>query len=158
MKKKILIGINLVLATLIFTSIFFFLRANRPMSRAKKEAFEIAKQYTDLETVDRFYWYTREESYFTLVGNDTKDQAIIVIIPKSGKKVTVLNQVDGLTEDDVLKKIYQQENVSKVTKMNLGIHEGLPTWEVVAENDNSGLDYYLIDFKSGEIVSSINNI
>ncbi|WP_314059758.1 DUF5590 domain-containing protein [uncultured Vagococcus sp.] len=158
MRKKILIGVSLILATLIFSSIFFFVRANRPMSRAKKEAIEIAREHTDLERVDRFYWYTREESYFTLVGTDAKDKGIIVIIPQSGSKVTVLNQEDGLTEEEALQKVYEAENPNKVIKMNLGMHEGQPTWEVVAENAENSLDYYLVDFKTGEIVSSIKNI
>ncbi len=157
MRKKILIGVSLVLATLIFCSIIFFVRANRPMSRAKKEAIEIAREHTDLDQVDRFYWYTRENSYFTLVGTDQKDEAIIVIIPQSGDKVTVLNQADGLTEEAALQKVYETENPNKVIKMNLGMHEGQPTWEVVAENEENRLDYYLVDFKTGEIVSSIKN-
>lgn len=158
MRKKILIGISLVLATLIFSSIFFFVRANRPMSRAKKEAIEIAREHTDIDRVDRFYWYTRGDSYFTLVGTDDKEQEIIVIIPQSGDKVTVLNQADGLSEEEALQKVYETENPSKVIKMNLGMHEGQPTWEVVAENEANGLDYYLVDFKTGEIVNSIKNI
>ena len=44
-KNKVLIIVNLVLATFVFTSIFFFVRANRPMSRAKKEAIAIAKEF-----------------------------------------------------------------------------------------------------------------
>ena len=57
-----------------------------------KEATAIAKTSANLETVDKFYWFTRKNTYFTLTGKNDKGTEIIVIVPKSGEKVTVLNQ------------------------------------------------------------------
>ena len=60
------------------------------MRQARNEAIEIAQKYTDLKEVDQFYWFNRRSS-FSLVGTDDKENKIVVIIPKSGEKVSVLN-------------------------------------------------------------------
>lgn len=61
------------------------------MRQARNEAIEIAQKYTDLKEVDQFYWFNRQASSFSLVGTDDKENKIVVIIPKSGEKVSVLN-------------------------------------------------------------------
>lgn len=158
LKNKVLASLSLVLAIFIFCSIFFLVRANRPMYRAKKEAIGIAEELTDLKKVDKFYWYTREKTYFTLMGTTAKEEQIIVIVPQDGEKVTVLDQKSGLSENDVLTKIIEAENPNKIVKINLGMIDDLPTWEVVAQNENNGMDYYLVDFESGKVIDIIKNV
>ncbi len=38
------------------------------MRQARNEAIEIAERYTDLAEVEQFYWFTREETSFSIVG------------------------------------------------------------------------------------------
>ena len=41
-----------------------------------KEATAIAKTSANLETVDKFYWFTRKNTYFTLTGKMIKAQRL----------------------------------------------------------------------------------
>ena len=158
MRNKVTITIVTVLIILFSCLIIFAIGANRPAARAKAEAVEIAKSHTDLKDVSTFYWFTREESYFSLLGNDSKNNEIIVMIPQNGEKVIVLNQADGLKEDDAAVKVATAKPEVEIMRVNLGMAKGKPSWEVVAKNNEGGLNYYLVDFKSGNIVDSIEHV
>ena len=150
-KKRITVLLTLlaILLAILVTIIIFFVRTNQPMAQAKKEATAIAKTSANLETVDKFYWFTRK--------ND-KGTQIVVIVPKSGEKVTVLNQKDGQTEQqitDIVAKAHPDESVMKAT---LGLYDKRPAWEVVTENDQGVLTYYLMSFDKGEEINVVKDI
>lgn len=159
-KKRITVLLTLlaILLAILVTIIIFFVRTNQPMAQAKKEATAIAKTSANLETVDKFYWFTRKNTYFTLTGKNDKGTEIVVIVPKSGEKVTVLNQKDGQTEQqitDIVAKAHPDESVMKAT---LGLYDKRPAWEVVTENDQGVLTYYLMSFDKGEEINVVKDI
>lgn len=153
----LLIAITTLLVLIIFSSIFY-LRASRPMRQARSEAIDIAEEYTDLAEVDQFYWFTRETTSFSIVGKDTNDKEIVVIIPKSGEKVTVYNQEDGLTEaqaQQVVKEAHPDQTLQKAT---LGLYEDEPAWEIMTKDSEGTLSYFLIAFKDGKEINTITNM
>jgi Uncharacterized protein conserved in bacteria len=149
-------GIILLLLIILFSSIFY-IRSSRPMAQAKQEAVEIAKQYASIEDVEHFYWFNREETYFTVLGKDDKQQEMIAIIPKSGSKITVLKQSDGLSEADAKEAIRVAHPEEAVKKATLGMFNKQPVWEVMTKG-NQGNTYFLLDFKTGKEVKVISNI
>ena len=74
----------ILLAILVTIIIFLYEPINQWLK--PKEATAIAKTSANLETVDKFYWFTRKNTYFTLTGKNDKGTEIIVIVPKSGEK------------------------------------------------------------------------
>ncbi|KAF1304855.1 MULTISPECIES: cell wall elongation regulator TseB-like domain-containing protein [Enterococcus] len=156
-QEVILIILASVLAAILLFGGIFYTRATRPLRQAEKEATAMAKKYTDLEEVDQFYWFTREKTYFSLTGKNKKGQQIAVIIPKDGKKITLLAQKDGITEDAakaMVAKTYPKESVEKAS---LGIFEDEPVWEIVTRT-SKGVNYYLIAFENGEEIKTITNV
>ena len=97
-RKKILILFSLIVALLliILFSAIFYIRASRPMRQAKEEAIQLAKEHVDIQRVDQFYWFTREETYFSLVGETEAGKNVVVIIPKTGEKLLVFDEKDGI--------------------------------------------------------------
>ncbi len=85
----LLSAITVLLVVILFASIFY-LRSSRPMRQARNEAIEIAERYTDLAEVEQFYWFTREETSFSIVGKDTNNNEIVVIIPKAVRRFLFL--------------------------------------------------------------------
>lgn len=158
MKRFFTIGFGILAGVILLFSVIFYVRSNRPMAKAEKEAVAIARKYADFDQVDQFYWYTREETYFGLTGTNKKGQEIVVIIPKSGEKVTVFNQSDGLTEAKALRKVIDTYKPADIIKITLGMYKDEPVWEVTARNKDDLLNYYLISFKTGEPVKVIENI
>ena len=152
-RKKILILFSLIVALLliILFSAIFYIRASRPMRQAKEEAIQLAKEHVDIQRVDQFYWFTREETYFSLVGETEAGKNVVVIIPKTGEKLLVFDEKDGLTQEQtraVVQELAPQERIKKIT---LGMFNDQVVWEVMTKG-NDELHYYLIDFKDGSLV------
>lgn len=135
-----------------------FINARQPMNQAKKEAVAIAKEHTSLSTVDKFYWFTRKETFFSIVGKDDTGKEIVVIIPKSGETARQLNQADGLTEAVARQLVKERYSQTIIEKASLGIYNDQPVWEIVAENQDQTLTYYLLAFENGEEVNIIQNL
>ncbi|MGM9904019.1 hypothetical protein A5844_000726 [Enterococcus sp. 10A9_DIV0425] len=154
----ILLGLIIFLLTVIVFSSIFYLRSSRPMSQAKKEATALAEQYADLKEVDRFYWFTREETYFSLTGKNDKGQNIVVIIPKSGDKIKVLDQTKGLTEKQAKQEIAKAHPEVQFEKVSLGMYKDQPVWEITSKDSENRLNYYLLSFETGEEVKTIKGI
>ena len=152
-RKKILILFSLIVALLVIIlfSAIFYIRASRPMRQAKEEAIQLAKEHVDIQRVDQFYWFTREETYFSLVGETEAGKNVVVIIPKTGEKLLVFDEKDGLTQEQtraVVQELAPQERIKKIT---LGMFNDQVVWEVMTKG-NDELHYYLIDFKDGSLV------
>lgn len=155
---KLLLAVTTVLLAIIVCMVIIFIRSNHSMSQAKKEAIVIAKEYANLESVDQFYWFTRKETSFSLTGKDDKGNEIVVIIPKSGEAGKVLNQKDGVSEGQIRQVVTQDYKQSTIKKVNLGLYDGEATWEVVTENPDKSLNYYLLSFENAEEINVIKNI
>lgn len=99
-----------------------------------------------------------KETYFSVTGKDDKGEAIAVIIPKAGEKITVLNQKDGVDEQQVRQIIETDYKEKSIQKVSLGMYNDKPTWEVVTKNDDGLLSYYLLSFEKAEEIMVIKNV
>ncbi len=157
MKDRIKIIICIILGAIILFATIFYVRSTRPLNQAKAEAVTIAEKYADIDKVDKFYWFNRNKTYFTVTGTNTKGQNIIVIIPKSGEKVTVLKNPDGLTENKAKAAAKAVDTTAEIKNAALGIYQDQVVWEVTTSSSKN-LNFYLIDFKTGDLVKTISNI
>lgn len=162
-KKKhrlewILLIVTLVLVFVIIGIISLFYRSSRPLAQAKEEATTMARKYTDLQTVDDFYRFTREKTYFSLLGEDKKGTKIAVIMPKEGETIKVLNQKDGISESQALQTAAQAYPKERVIKADLGLFEDQPVWEVTSESADGGVNFVLLSYSDGKEVKKISNI
>ena len=157
-RVMILLGAIVFLLIVIIFSSIFYIRSTRPMRQARNEAIEIAQKYTDLKEVDQFYWFNRQASSFSLVGTDDKENKIVVIIPKSGEKVSVFKQSDGLTEEAARQLVAEQHPEETIQKATLGLFKEQAAWEIMTKDASGELHYYLLGFKDGKEINAINNI
>lgn len=147
-----------VLVLLIIGVAFSFWKCSRPVNQAEEEATTIAKKYADLSQVDDFYWFKRDKSSFTVMGKDKAGKEVVVFIPESGDKVTVMNKKDGLSEAEAKSIIHQEAPNETITKASLGLYKEQPAWEVVTKDKLGKLSYYLMAFKDGADMGTIKNI
>lgn len=152
-RKKIVILFSCIVALLllILFSAIFYIRASRPIRQAKEEAIQLAKEHVPLKRVDQFYWFTREATYFSLIGETEAGENVVVIIPKTGDKMLIFDEKDGLTETQAREIVREMVPEEKIKKTTLGVFEEQVVWEVMTKV-NDELRYYLIDFKEGELV------
>lgn len=148
---------SILILMIVLVGVILFQSAS-PMRKAKSQAIKISKNIANISEVDEFYWFTRDKTYFTVVGLDNKNVEKIVFLPQDGSEAVIMSQKDGITNDEAIKKVLDMKKTKKINKVSLGMYKEKAVWEVVADSIENGLDYYLIDFKSGEIVNEINQV
>ncbi|MCA9766290.1 MAG: DUF5590 domain-containing protein [Carnobacterium sp.] len=157
MKKGLISLLMIVLGVIIFST-FIYMKSRQPFVQAREETITIAKENTDLTTVEKFYWYNNKKSYFSVSGMNKKEEAIIVIVEQDGGKVVVLNPGEFISES-VARKIARTElKPNKILETRIGLEEGVPVWEVTYEQDNGKLGYYILSAKEGNWLKDIKNI
>ena len=149
-----IIGLVLILTVLLISLVLF--QSASPMRKAKKEGFKIAQEVANVQSVDDFYWFTREKTYFTVVGKNSDQVEKAVFLTQDGTEALVMDMEEGLTDKEAIQKVLDLKETSKIKKISLGIFEEKPSWEVVAKSKDHQIVYYLVDFKTGEIVKKIS--
>lgn len=156
-EKKTVVGLFISIVILLVIILIFslvYIRSSRPMRQARDEAIELANKHVSLKSVEQFYWFTREETYFSLMAQDEKGKEIVVVIPKSGEEILIMNQNEGISEKEaksIIQKAFPNETVKKVT---LGVYQEQVVWEVMTKASDEER-YYLLAFNDGALIKSI---
>lgn len=72
-----IIGSVIVLVVLTFSFLYILNLSMDPYQSAKVTASKIARQYADLDKVDRFAIYNGEKSYYSLLGKIVKRRSLL---------------------------------------------------------------------------------
>ncbi|MBD7895737.1 DUF5590 domain-containing protein [Limosilactobacillus sp. Sa3CUN2] len=148
----------IVIVAIIVIMGIFYLISNQPRSAARRQTVSIAKKYAHLKDPGSFYIYNRESTYYTIAGKNDKDQPLLVVVPQHGGNVRVLKQNSGLTAQQVIQQVRQDHNPQKVLKAAPGVFNDKVVWEVTYRNQKGQLCYELVNFKTGKVIQSINNL
>ncbi|HCM88965.1 MULTISPECIES: DUF5590 domain-containing protein [Vagococcus] len=151
-----LVTLSLILFLILMGIILF--QSSSPMRKAKNQAIKISEEVANISKVENFYWFTRDRTYFTVVGTDDKNESKVVLLPQDGSEALVMNQKDGLTGDDAIQVVLDTKETKKIKKISLGMYDKKPVWEVVATAKDNSLSYYLIDFKEGKITNKMTDL
>lgn len=154
----VLIGcITVLLAVVAFVVIGYF-QATQPIEQAKKEAISLAESYGKVEKVEHFYRYAREQTFYAVFGQTKQKQAVIVLIPQSGKDIQVMSQSDGLSEKAARAVVAKEAPNETIKRISFGLTGDQKVWEVTTKTTHGDWQYYLVDFKDGKIVKTIKNM
>lgn len=156
--KKTGLLVSILLLFFIVTVFSIGVSAQKPYNQAKKEAFSIARTSAGLETMDRFYWYNGEETYFTIVGKDRNEEDRIVLIRQNDGKVTVLDGSEAVSEVQAKQITKRDKKPKRILEARIGISEEEPVWEISYQHENGKIGYYILSLETGEWIRSIENI
>ncbi|ALQ18044.1 peptidase [Listeria monocytogenes] len=162
-KRKIGKWIAIILGIIIVfvVAAFLYIRyAEKPVTNAETEALDRISGQVDLKTTDQFYLYNGpKEVYYVLTGKNSKNQNIIVWVPKKkSDKVYVKFASDGITKQQARDKVTKEKNPKKILHVNLGMEKETPIWEVAYLDKNDKLNYFDINFETGEWYREIENL
>lgn len=96
--SQIWIGVLLNILSLLIGTIFFYMQAMSPYSRAKSEAISIARAKTPVKKVTNFEITTTTDTTYSLIGQDSKGQAFGVLMPAKGGEIKVVKLADNKSE------------------------------------------------------------
>ncbi|WML47718.1 DUF5590 domain-containing protein [Neobacillus sp. PS3-34] len=132
--------------------------AVEPVNAAEKKAIAIAEKKIDFSSVDDFHLYNGLETIYVLEGKDQKGKNIIVWIPEKSHKIFVRKAKSGLTKEEAIKSLKEKKNPEKIVAVRLGMEKNIPFWEIYYLSSDHLINYYCVDFKTGEMVKRIENL
>lgn len=154
--KHLLISLGVIFT--LYGVWYYYHQTQLPLTVAKKEAYALADKYGQLKTHTAFYWYNRQQTYFTVAGKNKQGQKVYVLIAKKGGKINIYSQNKGLSAGSAKAYVQSRYHPKKILKVALGLHKKQAVWEVSYLNRKNQLCYDLIAFKDGHVVKSIQNL
>lgn len=158
--KKLLIGINFVLTTIIIFMILMFNNAAGPYYHAKVEAINFARKHANLVEQEDFYWYSDSEgSYLTVTGQNGDQASIIVLIRQSDGAIMVLDQAETVSQEAITAQMMEDIAPAQILNYRMGIIEqNIPIWEVTYKKSNGSLGYYIASLETGAWLRTIDGL
>ncbi|MEQ2528646.1 peptidase [Robertmurraya yapensis] len=159
MKKWIWI-VSIVLLICLGIGINIYINALEPLNSAEKKAEEIALKETVIETVTDFSIYNGSRSYYVVKGTNKAGDPLIAWIPEKQDKhkIIVRNEKYGISKEEAIQKLHENKNPDEIITVKLGIENNIPLWEIYYRSNDDQINYYYIDFKTGEWLKDIQNL
>lgn len=157
MKRYIWLFLILFIIIIVFIS-NVYVQSVKPLNRAEQKAVKIALQETRMETVEDFELYHGLESVSIVKGKNKNGEKLIVWIPENGKNLVVKKEKNGVTEKEAINKVKQLSNPKKIVDVRLGMEKGIPLWEIYYLSESNLINYYYVDFETGEWLKKIENL
>jgi uncharacterized protein YpmB len=135
-----------------------YLTAVKPVNAAEEKAVAIAKKKTDLKEVEDFHLYNGQESISVIEGKNKKGEKIIIWVPEKKGKPIVKKASHGLSKQDAINRLNEDGNPKKILAIRLGMEKNFPLWEIYYLSGNNLINYYYVDFETGERLKHIENL
>lgn len=161
MKKWIVLSIlMIVIITGILVNVY--LNATEPVKAAEDKAVQIATEETNLTGFSNFSLYSGEETYYVMTGKNSEDEKVYVWINEKNREILTRNVKNGITKDEALNKLYEEKNPKEIIEVRLGMARiqktDRPAWEIYYRNNSDTINYYYVDFDTGEKLRAIDNL
>jgi uncharacterized protein YpmB len=157
MKKWIILFVAIIV---IMSGVFVmvYIRAFEPVKAAEQTAVAIAEKKVQFSQIDQFHLYNGVESVYVIEGKNKKGEKIIVWIPVKTKQVIIKKANSGLSKEQAIQKLEETTTPKKIVSVRLGMEKNIPFWEIYYISDNNLINYYYIQFQTGEWLKKIENL
>jgi uncharacterized protein YpmB len=141
----------LIIAVCVFSTSYNAARDQYQAGHVKSKELALEKGISSIDHVETFYGNIK---YHVMSGKNAKDEKVYVWVPQSDKleKVFIKKQSSGITEEQAIKKVYQEYNPVKLVDVKLGMDEGIPIWEVKYKDHSNRYTFDFVNFYDGEII------
>lgn len=156
--KKFLTTLLVAMLVLIISVVFIVSRSLSPFNQAEAETIELAERRADLVEARDFYWFNGEETFFTVTGENSLGDAIVVIVQQEGGAIEVLDEAETISKQEVMTQTIAREEPEKILEARIGMFKDEPIWEVSYRLENGLIGYTTWSLRSGEWIRTIKNI
>jgi uncharacterized protein YpmB len=157
LKKWILSGIGIILVIIVFFSYVYF-QSVRPLNSAEKKAIAAAKEEINLSEIQDVQIYNGTETYYVVKAKDKKKQDTIIWVPEKKGEIVVRKKGDGITQEQAVNKLLQERDPKEIISVKLGMIKKRQCWEIYYISRNNLINYYYVDFETGEWLRKIENM
>lgn len=139
-----------IMVVIIGFSANIYIQAMEPVNQAEKIAKEKAEKAAALRTIHRVSLYNGNESYYIIDAINQQDEAVYVWVPEEAKgEIVIKKKAEGITKNEAIQKLMNEKNPSDIISVKLGMEKSIPLWEISYKTDGGLLNYYVIDFETG---------
>ncbi|GLB57961.1 cell wall elongation regulator TseB-like domain-containing protein [Cytobacillus sp. NCCP-133] len=156
--RKALIAIIILLVIGIGAGTIIYFNSMKPVNAAEEKALELARKQTDLAVVEDFHLYHGTETYYVIEGQDSEGTKIFVWVPEKTGKIVTQKQSEGISSQEAINRLTQEKNPAEIMSVRLGMEKNIPLWEIHYRSKGDLINYYYIDFKTGEWLKKIENL
>lgn len=156
--KKIILFLVIFVLIILGISIKVYVSAVKPVNTAEEKAVALAKDKVNLSEVEDFHLYHGTETVSVIEGLNNKGEKIIVWVPEKSKKVMVDKVKNGISREEAIERLLAEKNPKKIISVKLGMEKNIPLWEIYYRSENNLINYYYVDFKTGEWLKKIENL
>ncbi|MDO4432136.1 MAG: hypothetical protein Q4B80_02340 [Aerococcaceae bacterium] len=158
MNRKTVSILTTILLIVLLGFSWLYWRSQTYMGQAEVEAVQRVEYDYPVKKVNRFYWTTIKQAYFSLDFVDENDQRRYAIIARNGGEAVYFTAEELISEEDAQAITVSDLKPHKILHTRLGLMEAIPVWEVALKNENGTLTYYYLNAINGEWIQKIENI
>ncbi|MFJ5757779.1 DUF5590 domain-containing protein [Neobacillus sp. NPDC093182] len=156
--KKIILFLVLLIVICVGIFVKVYANAQEPLNTAQEKAVSLANEKVEFSEVEDFHIYHGTETVSVLEGKNKKGENIIVWIPEKSKKVIWDKRKNGISKEDAVQRLLEEKSPKKIISVKLGMENNIPLWEIYYRSENNLINYYYVDFKTGEWLKKIENL
>ncbi|CAM2761072.1 DUF5590 domain-containing protein [Fructilactobacillus fructivorans] len=147
-----------IIVLIVVGIILFFHAAKAPLLHARSHVTTVAENSAGFHNINHFYSSNLNQTYYSVGGYDKQNQYAYAILPKNGKSMQVVTQKNGINQQEAERAAQKIGKATKIINAGLAIYQNKPAWVVSYWNQNKRLNYVTVDYKTGRIVQTINNL
>ncbi|MFV0556048.1 MAG: DUF5590 domain-containing protein [Lactovum sp.] len=136
---QLMMGSLVIVLAGFFSYYLFVFTAVSPLTKTRDQVIQIVKEKTSMVKVETFNIVTTDKTYYSLIGKNSADEDLAIVIPKEPGEIYEVKLSEGVDVSSL-----PQENA---TTIDFAIFKGKLVWEV-----NTKEEFKIYDFKTGEEV------
>jgi len=135
-----------------------FMQSQARINQAEEETVNLIKYDFNVDKINKFYWVTTDNTYFSLDFIDDEGVQHFAIVAKDGGDIQYFSENEIISEQDANDLTINETSMTNIIQTRLGLLNNEPVWEVTLKNDNNTLTYYYVNALTGLWVKTISNI
>ena len=158
MNRKTVSVFTAIFLILLMSILGVFMQSQSRVNQAEEETVSLVEFDYDVDKINKFYWITTDNTYFSLDFIDQEGAQHFAIVAQDGGDVQYYTENQIISEQDASDIAINETSLMNIIQTRLGLLDQKPIWEVTLKNENNTLTYYYIDAATGRWVKTISNI
>ncbi|ARK30346.1 cell wall elongation regulator TseB-like domain-containing protein [Halalkalibacter krulwichiae] len=149
MKKLIIFIVIILVCSMVGAGVYAYQMVRDPLLEQYERAEQYIKAEDLLQSVTDISYYHGTNSYYVVTGLSQDQEEKVVWVREDFNSHHLEFQKDGISEEDAISIVYQEDQVKEIHSVKLGFERGLPIYEVTYLNEDNRKGYYYVTFEDG---------
>lgn len=158
MNRKTVSILTVIFLAILMGILGVFMQSQAKINQAEEETLALIEYDYQVDTINKFYWVTIGETYFSIDFVDETGQQRYAIIAQEGGDMQYYTADEIISEQDANAISLNDTGATDIVQTRLGLMDSEPVWEITLRNENNTITYYYIKARDGAWVQTISNI